>query len=101
MCSERDELTSRVTSLRDGVKSLEVELQNSSEALSAANADAVRYRTKAAHLQGLVDTTERAKQEQQRDLKRHECGVHQTQTNIATLSNKIGTRYCVCVCVCQ
>ena len=42
-CKERDELHSRTSSLREMVRSLESELQRSSDALTAANTEASKY----------------------------------------------------------
>ena len=42
-CKERDELHSRTSSLREMIRSLESELQKSSDALTTANAEASRY----------------------------------------------------------
>lgn len=52
---ERDELSSRVSSQRDAIHSLQSELETSSQALTAAGADASRLRSKVAQLQGLLD----------------------------------------------
>lgn len=45
-CKERDDLNSRAGSLRQMVHSLESELQESTEALAAANAEASKHRSK-------------------------------------------------------
>lgn len=52
---ERDELFSRVSSQREAIHSLQAELETSSQALTAAGADASRLRSKVTQLQGFLD----------------------------------------------
>ena len=45
-CKERDELSDRVSSLKEMVRSLETELQNSTTALNTISTEASKYRSK-------------------------------------------------------
>ena len=91
MCNERDELSDRVKSLKEMVKSLEAELQSSSDALREANDDVSRYRSKANQLQGIVESAERTRQQQQRGMKKHSGDMEEAQATITRLTSRTGT----------
>ena len=90
MCGERDELSDRVATLKEMVKSLECELQSSSAALAAANDDVQKYRSKANHLHGIVESAERTRQEQHRGLKKHASNMQEAQATITRLTSRTG-----------
>ena len=87
---EREELTERVSTMKDMIKSLEAELQSSSSSLSTVNAEVSRYRSKAAQLQGLLDSMEKSRQTEQSDKKKQASNVSEAKLNISKLNSKIG-----------
>lgn len=99
VCSERDELTSRVKSLKEMVKSLESELMNSNAALTAANEDVSRYRSKANQLQGIVESAERTRQQQQKGIKKQVNNMQEAQATITKLTSKTGKSGSVSGCI--
>ena len=87
-CAERDECGDRVKSLKEMVSSLESELQSSTSALKAANDEASRYRAKANHLQGIVESAERTRQQQQKGLKKQATNMQEAQATITRLTSR-------------
>ena len=90
MCGERDELSDRVKSLKEMVKSLETELQSSSAALKVTNEEASRYRSKANQLQGIVESAERTRQQQQKGIKKQATSMQEAQATITRLTSRNG-----------
>lgn len=88
-CKERDELNSRANSLREMVRSLEAELQSSTSALASANAEVGKYRSRVSQLQGLVEASERTRQEQERNIRRHASHAHESHASATSLAAKI------------
>lgn len=96
-CTERDELSERLSSAKKLMSSLEGELESSTQALSTANAELVRQRGKVTHLQALVEASERTRQEQQKGIRTQAADVQTAQSTVASLNSKIGeerTRGC-------
>ena len=89
MCNERDELSDRVKTLKEMVKSLESELQSSSAALKDANDDVSSYRSKANQLQGIVESAERTRQQQQRGIKKQSTNMEEAQATITRLTSRV------------
>ena len=83
-------MNDRLVSLKEMVKSLECELQSSSSALTAANDDVQRYRSKANQLQGIVESAERTRQEQHRGIKKHASNMQEAQATITRLTSRTG-----------
>lgn len=92
---ERDELLERLSSTKKLLTSLEVELENSTSALSTANGEVVRYRSKVSQLQALVEASERTRQDQQKGIRTHEADVQAAQSTVASLNSKIGQKLCM------
>lgn len=69
---------------------MESELQSSSAALKEANDDMARYRSKANHLQGIVESAERTRQQQQRGIKKQASNMQEAQATITRLTSKTG-----------
>lgn len=89
-CTERDELSERLSSTKKLMTSLESELENSTVALSTANTELVHLRGKVSQLQALVDASERTRQEQQRGIRTQAADVHAAQSSVTSLNSKIG-----------
>ena len=89
-CSERDEWSDRVKSLKEMVSSLESELQSSTSALKEANEEASRYRSKANQLQGIVESAERTRQQQQKGIKKQATSMQEAQATITRLTSRNG-----------
>ena len=89
---ERDELSTRVDSMKETINRLEEELRSSTVALTASTTELGKYRTKATQLQGLVDASERTRQEQEQGLRRQAAASHESQASVATANARIGKR---------
>lgn len=89
-CTERDELSGRLASTKKLISSLETELENSTQALSAANLELVEHRSKVSQLQALVEASERTRQEQQKGIRTQAADVQAAQSTVASLNSKIG-----------
>lgn len=90
VCGERDELSGRLKTTKEMVKSLESELQSSSSALTAANDDVKRYRSKANQLQAIVESAERTRQQQERGIKKQTNSVQEAHVTITKLTSRTG-----------
>lgn len=90
VCGERDELSGRVKAMKEMMKSLESELQSSSTALTAANDDVKRYRSKANQLQAILESAERTRQQQDKGIKKQANSVQEAHTTIAKLNSRNG-----------
>ena len=77
-------------SLKEMVSSLESELQSSTSALKTANEEASKYRSKANQLQGIVESAERTRQQQQKGIKKQATNVQEAQANITRLTSRNG-----------
>ena len=97
-CTEKDELSERLSSTKELLSSIEKELQNSTKALAAANSEVVRQRSKVSQLQVLVDASEKTKLEQEKGIRSQAINVQTAQSNLASLSCKIGEVLCAEIC---
>jgi chromosome segregation ATPase len=79
-----------VKSLKEMVSSLESELQSSTSALKAANEEAARYRSKANQLQGIVESAERTRQQQQKGIKKQATSMQEAHATITRLTSRNG-----------
>lgn len=70
------------------MNSLESELQRSTAALKVANEEASKYRSKANQLQGIVESAERTRQQQQKGLKKQATSMQEAQATITTLTSR-------------
>lgn len=71
------------------VKSLETELQSSTSALATANTEASKYRSKVTQLQGLMESSERTRQEHEREVKRQASQTHEARAGMTSLTSRI------------
>lgn len=89
-CAERDELSERLSSTKQVLTSMETELESSTQALSAANKELVKHRTRVTQLQALVEASERTRQEQQKGIRSRMSDIQTAQSTVASLNSKIG-----------
>lgn len=90
VCGERDELSGRVKTMKEMVKSLESELQSSISALTAANNDVKRYQSKANQLQTIAESAERTRHQQERGIKKQSNRVQEAHVTITKLNSRTG-----------
>ena len=79
-----------MVSLREMVKSLEGELQESSAALSSASTELARSRARCSQLQGLLEGAERGRAEQQAGVRREAGRRDEERASIAALRSRVG-----------
>ena len=87
---ERDELSSRVKSLRDIISHLEDQIKSNSASLTAARHQTTEMETRVEEMKALADHAETARQEQARQLKKCELDVEETERKIRDREAKIG-----------
>ena len=90
MCTERDELSERLTGAKKVMTSMQQELESSTQSLSSAHSELARHRGRATQLQALVDASERTRQEQQKGIRTQSADVQAAQSTVTSLKNKIG-----------
>ena len=76
--------------MKEATNRLEEALHSSTTALTANSAELERYRTRVTQLQGIVDASERARQEQEQGLRRQAVTNQESQACMATANARIG-----------
>lgn len=89
LAEENRTLQGRITSLREMVRRLEGELKSNTTALAASEAEANKYKSKVAHLQGLVDTQELQKEQHHRGIQMHSSRAQEAQVQVTSLQAKL------------
>ncbi len=68
--------------MKDMIKSLEAELQSSSNSLSTANAEVSRHRSSSNQLQALLDSAEKSRHTELQDRKKQVSDVSEANSKI-------------------